>query len=85
MSQSIDKLVRLAKADGLILDEGDWSDVHVFWFEGLMPAEVRDAGHADPTVEYITTDDSPHNPPDEGFIDRANATAISFLLNFKEV
>ena len=84
MSEAIGRLVNLAKASGLEGEEGEWSKAYVYWFDGLMPDEVRSAGNADSSLEYISSDDSPHNPPDEGFIDRTAGKAISFQLRVRE-
>jgi hypothetical protein len=85
MSDGILKLVELARDTGLKDDFGDWSMASVYWFEGLMPRDVRQAGEADTALEYFTAEGSPHTPMGEGFIDRRTNTAVSFYLQFKEI
>ena len=84
MSEEITKLVALAEQRGLVADKGDWSEALVYWFDALMPSDVRDAGNASAVLEYVNSDGTPHNPAGEGFIDREAKAAISFLLEPKE-
>ena len=79
MSDAVRRLVDLARASGMDPDEGQWSKAYVFRFDGLMPDDVRATGNADQSLDYFSYVGSPHDPPDEGFIDRAAKTAISFL------
>ncbi len=85
MSAAVLSLVDMARERHLVADNGEWSDVTVYWFDAPMPLEIREAGSANPALEYFTSDGTPHNPSDEGFIDRPAKTAISFLLKIKEV
>jgi hypothetical protein len=85
MSEAILKLVALARDKDLKDDFGDWSKASVYWFENLMPRDVREAGEADSSLEYFTAEGSPHTPMGEGFIDRSANTAVSFYLQFKEI
>ena len=85
MSGPVLKLVALAQRRDLVADEGQWSEAFVYWFDALMPPEIREVGSADETLEYFSSDATPHNPAGEGFIDRAAKTAISFLLKVREI
>jgi hypothetical protein len=84
MSEAVVRLVRLTREAGLSSQEDQWSEAFVYWFDGLMPREVRAAGEADPSLEYFESDGTPHDRVGEGFIDREAKTAISFLLQMKE-
>jgi hypothetical protein len=81
--EAISKLVEMTKATGSHYEYSEWSKAKVFWFDELMPNEVRMAGSSDPTVEHFNSDGTPHTPAGEGFIDRQSNTAISFLLTAK--
>ncbi len=83
MSEAILKLVGLARGSDLEPQEGEWTKAFVYWFDALMPDDVRAAGGADPTLDYFDSEGTPHNPAGEGFIDRDAKIAISFLLEFK--
>lgn len=84
MSEAVRNLVAMANTHDLVADEGEWSKTFVFWFDALMPSDIRAAGDSDRSLEYFSSDETPHNPVGEGFIDRETNTAISFLLQFKE-
>ena len=83
MSDAILNLVAKAKARGLVADEGEWSKAFVYWFGGLMPSDVREAGSANAALEYFCSEGTPHTPAGEGFIDRATNTSLSFLMELK--
>ena len=84
MSLGIQRLVSLANEAGLTSTDREWSKAFVYWFDALMPREVRLAGLGDASLEHFDTEGTPHMPAGEGFIDRAEMTAISFLLEFQE-
>ncbi|WP_395612579.1 hypothetical protein [Allosphingosinicella sp.] len=84
MTGAVLKLVHMARESGLSSEDGEWSEAFVYWFDALMPENVRAAGNADPSVDYFDSEGTPHNPAGEGFIDRGAKTAISFLLEVKE-
>ncbi len=84
MSDGIGKLVAMTNAHGFVADEGEWSKAFVYWFDALMPSDVRGAGASDRSLEHFNSDGTPHQPAGEGFIDRETNIAISFLLEFKE-
>ena len=84
MSVGIRKLVEMAREAGLKSDDSAWSEAFVFWFDDLMPEDIRRAGNADPSIDYFDSEGTPHTPAGEGFIDREAKTAISFLLQAKE-
>jgi len=84
MSGPVPQLVALAQRRDLVAEEGQWSEAFVYWFDALMPPDVREVGSADQALEYFSSDGTPHNPAGEGFVDRAAKTAISFLLKVKE-
>ena len=84
MSPQIGKLVELAHEQGLQSQDGEWTNAIVYWFDAIMPDEVRSAGKAVGNLDYFDTEETPHTPPGEGFIDRQSKTAISFLLQAKE-
>jgi len=73
----IQDLVSLAKERGLSASLSKWSKRDVWWFDETMPVEVRAAGENDSSLEYYSTQDSPHNRADEGFVDQ-HRLAISF-------
>ena len=73
----IQGLVSLAKEHGLSGSFGEWSKRDVWWFEESMPVEVRAAGQKDTSLEYFSTEGTPHNRADEGFLDK-HRLAISF-------
>ncbi|WP_156930295.1 hypothetical protein [Sphingomonas jaspsi] len=56
----------------------DFSSVKAWWFEQPMPEAVRSAGSAESSLRYFTTQQTPHNRPDEGFVDDAAKVAISY-------
>jgi len=85
MSAAVLSLVDMARVRHLVADNGEWSDATVYWFDAPMPPEIREAGLANPALEYFASDGTPHNPPDEGFIDRPAKIAISFQLKVEEV
>ena len=78
MSESIERLLILAREAGLKADEGQWSEAFVHWHGSPMPSSVRAAGNSNPMVEYHKVQGSPHLPSHEGFIDRVNRVAITF-------
>ena len=80
MSGGIRKLVEMANDAGLQSDDSAWSEAFVYWFDNLMPEDIRQAGNADSSIEYFDSERTPHTPAGEGFIDRQSRTAISFLL-----
>lgn len=84
MSSAIRELVVRSESLGLVADQSEWSEAFVYWFDALMPSDVRTLGSANPTLDYFNSDGTPHNPAGEGFIDRNTKTAISFLLQVKE-
>ena len=73
----IQDLVSLAKEHGLSGSFGQWSKRDVWWFDETMPAQVRAAGESDTSLEYFSTDGTPHDRADEGFLDQ-DRLAISF-------
>jgi len=85
MSTAVLRLVKMAQEHHLVADDGEWSEATVSWFGAPMPLGIREAGTADPALEYFMSDGTPHNPPGEGFIDRPAKPAISFLLKIEEV
>ncbi|HEV7661433.1 MAG TPA: hypothetical protein VGO55_16460 [Allosphingosinicella sp.] len=79
MTEGILKLVALARDAGLSSRDGERGRTFVYWFDALMPEDVRAAGNADPLLDYFDSERTPHNRADEGFIDRGATTAIAFL------
>ena len=73
----IQGLLSLAKEHGLSGSLGEWSRRDVWWFDESMPAEIRAAGERDTSLEYFSTEGTPHNRADEGFLDQ-HRLAISF-------
>ena len=73
----IQGLVTLAEKRGLSGSFGEWSSGEVWWFNGTMPADVRAVGESDTSLEYFSTEETPHNRADEGFLDQ-HRLAISF-------
>ena len=84
MNEAVLHLVALAKAAGLEPELGEWSDATVYWFNDLMPHDIRAAGEAASALAYFDSERTPHDPAGEGFIDHKTQTAISFLLEYKE-
>ena len=85
MSSAIRELVVRSESFGVVADQSEWSEAFVYWFDALMPSDVRALGSANAALDYFSSDGTPYNPAGEGFIDRNAKTAISFLLQAKEV
>ncbi len=78
MSGAIEKLVAMAKRQGMTGELVRWSKADVWTFEGAMPDDIMLAGTADPALEYFwQAANGPHRA-DTGFIDGAARLAISF-------
>jgi hypothetical protein len=71
-------LVALASQAGLQSDDSQWEKALVHWFREPMPDTVRQAGIDSKALEYFFSDATPHNPANEGFIDRIEMVAITF-------
>ncbi|VVT03016.1 hypothetical protein [Erythrobacter sp. EC-HK427] len=78
MSKAIKGLIGLAEQSGGIGEFSQWSQSDVWWFDMSMPDGLRAVGNADACLRYFSSDATPHNPADEGFIDDAASLAIAF-------
>ena len=78
--QSVQPIVAAAQQLGhQIMTIARWSQALVVHMRDPLTDEHRAALKARfPSLEYFSTEGSPHNPPDEGFIDRDAGAAISF-------
>ncbi|RIV86512.1 hypothetical protein [Aurantiacibacter zhengii] len=76
MSAAIDRLVALAKGQGMTGTLVCWTKADVWTFEGDMPDDIMLAGSADPALDYFwQAANGPHRA-DKGFIDGAAKVAI---------
>lgn len=78
MTSVIDKLVAMAKAQGLHGELVHWSKAGVWTFQGVMPEDVLLAGSSEPSVDYYEQAANGPHRADAGFIDDAAGLAISF-------
>lgn len=77
-SEAIRWVIDRALADGnRVVSLAQWSKALVAHMEGGLSGDVREATRARwPQLEYFRDDGSPHNEPDEGFIE--DGFAVSF-------
>jgi len=78
VSDAVQKLVKMAQAQGMTGELTNWSKADVWVFEGTMPEDILRAGVSEPSVDYYEQAASPHHRGDVGFIDGAAKLAISF-------
>ena len=78
MSKAIQSLLVLAKKAGGTGEFSLWSKSDVWWFEMAMPDDVRAAGTANDQLSYFSSDATPHDSAEEGFIDDKASLAIAF-------
>ena len=81
-SLGIDRAVQIAIEAGNSIKEisEGWSDVQqvVCMENGLTAAVRNDIRRHVPTLQYWSTDRTPHNPAEEGFICNAYKVGLSF-------
>ena len=78
MMRAIDTLVAMARQSEPDAELHAFEKAGAWWFERPMPDAVRAAGMASGSFRYFTTDQTPHNRADEGFIDDVAKIALSY-------
>lgn len=82
-SEAIEKAVLMAEAEGNRIEgvSTGWSKVsEVIYFEFPMTDKVREKIAGIPDLTYWKEDGTPHNRPEEGFVDEEDKVGITFPL-----
>lgn len=80
-SAAIQRVVEIAGREGNEVEvvSSDWDPKQIVFMSGPLTDRVREAVALQlPQLQHFKTDKTPHNPADEGYVDREADMVISF-------